>query len=100
MYLLKAPRFPYQKRIHHKGHLNLATEVLRGFSPGVFNSAFVTHNKHLEQQKIRTKEQAINISLFKITSESYGCQLRQLIGTILFSIFLDNPWIYVVKWDS
>ena len=36
--LLEAPRFPYQKRFHNKGHLNLATEVLKGFSPGVFNS--------------------------------------------------------------
>ena len=36
--LLEAPRFPYQKRFHNKGHLNLAMEVLKGFSPGVFNS--------------------------------------------------------------
>ena len=26
------------KRFHNKGHLNLSTEVLKGFSPGVFNS--------------------------------------------------------------
>ena len=25
-------------RFHNKGHLNLVTEVLKGFSPGVFNS--------------------------------------------------------------
>ena len=31
-------RFPYQKRFRNKGHLNLATEVLKDFRPGVFNS--------------------------------------------------------------
>ena len=36
--LLEAPRFPYLKRFHNTGYLNLATEVLKGFSPGVFNS--------------------------------------------------------------
>ena len=92
MDLLKAPRFPYQKRkrIHNKGHLNLATEVLKGFSPGVFNRLCVTHNKNLEQQKSRTKERANNISLFKSNFESYGCQLRQLTGSIPSSIFLDT----------
>ena len=25
------------ERFHNKGHLNFATEVLKGFSPGVFN---------------------------------------------------------------
>ena len=33
--LFEAPRFPYQKRFHNKGYLNLATKVLKGFSPGV-----------------------------------------------------------------
>ena len=36
--LLEAPRFPYQKRFHNKGHLNLATKVLKDFSSGLFNS--------------------------------------------------------------
>ena len=39
----------------------MATEVLKGFSPGVFNRFYATHNKNLEQRKYRTKEQA-NIS--------------------------------------
>ena len=81
--LLKAPRFPYQKRIHNKGHLNLAIEVLKRLSSGVFN-------KNLEQQKFRANERANNISLFKSNSESYGCQLRQLTRSIPSSIFLDT----------
>ena len=40
----------------------MATEVLKGFSPGVFNRLYATHNKNLEQRKYRTKEQANNIS--------------------------------------
>ena len=76
MDLLKVPRVPYPKRIHNKGHLNLETKVLKGFSPGVFNRLYATHNKNLEQRKFRTKEQATNISLFKSNSESHGCHLR------------------------
>ena len=33
-----APRFPCQKRLRNERHLNLATEVLKDFSPRVFNS--------------------------------------------------------------
>ena len=45
MELLKVPRFPYQKRFHNKGHLNLVTDVRKGFSPGIFNRLCVTHDK-------------------------------------------------------
>ena len=90
MDLLKVPRFPYQKGIHNKGHLNLATEVLKGFSPGVFNRLYVIHNKNLEQRKFRTKGWANNISLFKSNSETYGYQPRQLTGSISTSVFLDT----------
>ena len=76
MDLLKVPRFPYQKRIHKKGHLNLATGVLKGFRPGVLSRLYATHNKYLEQRKVRIKERANNISLCKSNSESYVCQLR------------------------
>ena len=74
----------------NKGYLNLAAEVLKGFSPDVFNRLCVTHNKNLEQWKFRTKERVINLFLFKSNSENYGCQLRQLTGSIPFSIFLDT----------
>ena len=94
MNLLKVPKFHYQKRIHNKEHPNLATEVLKGFSSGVFNRFYVAHNKNLEQRKFRTKEQTNNISLFKSNSESYSCQLRQLTGSISSSIFSDTSWNY------
>ena len=45
MDLLKLSRFPYQKRLRNKGRLNLATEVLKGFSPAVFNRLCVTQIK-------------------------------------------------------
>ena len=90
MDMLKVPRFLYQKRIRNKGHLNMATELRKGFSPGVFDRLYLTHKKNLEQWKFRTKEPFYNISLFKSNSESYGCQLRQLTGNIPFSIFLDT----------
>ena len=38
-------RFPYKKRFHNKGSINLAKQVLKGFSPGVFNILCVTHSK-------------------------------------------------------
>ena len=75
----------------------MATEVLKGFSPGVFYRLCVTHNKNLEQRKFRTKERTNSISLFKSNSESYGCQPRQLMGSTPSSIFLDTSWIYVYK---
>ena len=89
MDLLKAPRFPYQKRIDNKEHLDLATEVLKDFSPGVFNRSCLTHTqkKNSEQRKFRIKERANNISLFKSKSKSYDCQLKQLTGSILSSVF-------------
>ena len=36
---------PYLKRLHSKGHLDLATEIVKGFSPDVFNSLYVNHSK-------------------------------------------------------
>ena len=84
----------YQIKIQNKRHLNLATEFLKGFSPGVFNRLCISHNKNLEQQKFRAKERANNISLFKSNSEGYGCKLRQLTGRIPSSIFSDTSWIY------
>ena len=64
----------------------MVTEVLKGFSPGVFNRLCVTHNKDLEQQKFQTKERANNISLFKSKLKANGCQLGQLTGSIESSI--------------
>ena len=46
MDLLKARMVPYWKKLHNKGHLNLAKEVLKGFSRSVFNKLCVTHSKH------------------------------------------------------
>ena len=83
MDLLKVPRFPCPKRIHNKGHFNLTTEVLKGFSPSVFSRLYVTQNKNLEQRKLRIKERANNISLFK----SNLLNLRQLTGGIASSVF-------------
>ena len=69
MDLFKVPRSPYQKRVHNKGHLNLATEVPMGFSAGVFNKLYVTHNKNLEPKseliilffsKVTLKATAVN----------------------------------------
>ena len=90
MDLLKFQRFPYQKRIHNKGYLNLATEIFQGFSPGVFNRLYVTRNKILKQKKFRTKEGANNISVLKSNCESYCSQFTQLTGSIPSSIFLDT----------
>ena len=45
----------------------MATEVLKGFSPGIFNRLYITHNKNLEQWKFRTKEQAIIFLFSKVT---------------------------------
>ena len=64
MDLLKVLRFPYQERLYNKGHLNLVTELLKGFSSGAFNRLCETHSK------------SSNNGLFKSSSVTYGCQLR------------------------
>ena len=45
MDLSKVRRYSYQARLHDKGQLNLATEVLKSFSPGVSDMFCVTHIK-------------------------------------------------------
>ena len=55
MDLLTVPRFFYQKRIHIKAHLNLATEVLKGFSPGFFSRFYVTHNKNFGNLELKSE---------------------------------------------
>ena len=36
MNILQVLRFPYQKRLYNRGHLNVATEILEGLIPGAF----------------------------------------------------------------
>ena len=55
MDMLKLPMFPYQKRLHNKGHLNLAIEVLKGFRPGDFYRLFVTHRKSSNNGNLEPK---------------------------------------------
>ena len=96
MDLLKGPRFPYQKRIHNKGDFSLEIEALKGFSPGVFNKLYVTHNKNLEQRKFRMKEQANNISLFKSNSLKLRLSTQTVYGKhTLFNFLRDilNLWL-------
>ena len=59
MDLFKAPWFPYKKRSHNKGQLNLATEVLKGFSRGVFNNLCVTHRKSSINGDLEPKSELI-----------------------------------------
>ena len=65
MDLLKAPYFPYQKRLHKKGHLNLANEVLEGF--GLFNRPFVTHSKNSNSGNLELKSELIIFQFLKVT---------------------------------
>ena len=66
MDLLKALRFPYQKRLHDKEHLNLATEVLKGFSPGVLSRLCVTHSKSSNSRNLEPKIELIIFLFFKV----------------------------------
>ena len=67
MDLLKAPRFPYQKKLHNKGHLNLAAEVLNGFSPGVFKRFFVTPSKNSNSGNLEPNSELIKFLFLKVT---------------------------------
>ena len=67
MDLLKAPRFPYQKRIDNKEHLDLATEVLKDFSPGVFNRSCLTHTKKKNSEQRKFRSELIMFLFSKVT---------------------------------
>ena len=67
MTLLKAPSFPYQKRLHNKAHSNLATEVLKDFSPGALNSVCVTHSKNSNSGNLEPESELIIFFFFKVT---------------------------------
>ena len=43
--LIKILKSHYHKRFYNKGHLNLATEILKGINPGVSAASHVTHQK-------------------------------------------------------
>ena len=66
MDLLKVPRIPYKKRLHNKIHLNLTTEALGGFSPGVSNRLCVTHSKSSNNGNLEPKSGLIIFSLNKV----------------------------------
>ena len=65
MDLFKVPWFPCKKRSHNKGQLNLATEVLKGFSRGVFNSLCVTRRKNSINGNLEPKSELIFL-FFKV----------------------------------
>ena len=67
MDLLKAPRSPYQKNSTITGHLNLATEFLKGFSPSTFNRLRVTHSKSSNSRNLKPNSELIIFLFFKVT---------------------------------
>ena len=67
MDLLKVPRFLYQKRLRNKGHLNLATEFMKGFSLDIFYRLLETHRKRSSSGNIEPKSELIIIFFFKVT---------------------------------
>ena len=64
--LLKVPRFPYKNILHNKGHLNLGKEVLKAFSPRVFNRLCVTHSKSGINGNLEPKIELIVSFFFKV----------------------------------
>ena len=65
MDLLKDPSFPYQKRLHNKEHLNLATEVLKGLILGVYSRLCVTHRENSNNGNLKLKSRLIIFFFFK-----------------------------------
>ena len=61
---VESSRFPYLKRHCNKGHLNLVRELLKGFSPNVFNKLYVTHSKSSNKGNLEPKCELIIFSFF------------------------------------
>ena len=66
MDLLKVTRFPYQKRLHNKEHLHLATEVLEDFIAGTFSKLCVIHRKSRNDGNLELKSEPIILFFFKV----------------------------------
>ena len=56
---MKVPVFLYLKRLHSKGHLDLAIEIMKGFSPDVFNRLCVNHSKSSNNGNLKPKSDLI-----------------------------------------
>ena len=54
-----------EKRLHNKGQLILATELLKSFSPGVFSRLCVTHSKNNNNGNLEPKSELIIFFFFK-----------------------------------
>ena len=70
MDLPKVPWFLYQKRFHNKGHLNLVTTVLKGFSQDFLNIYFQVALKATLVSPDSCRED--QSSRFWVASERYG----------------------------
>ena len=66
MNLLKVPRFHYKNALYYKEHLDLLTEVLKGFSPSVFKRPCVTHSKSSKNGNLESKSELIIFFFFKV----------------------------------
>lgn len=72
MDLLKVQRFPYQKRRHNKGNFTLPTEVLKSYSPDLFNRSCVTQSKSKKNGNLEPKSELITFFFFKVTLKATG----------------------------
>lgn len=50
-----------EKILDSKVHLNFATEVLKGFSPGLFNRLYVTHSKSNKNENHELKTELVRL---------------------------------------
>ena len=65
MNVLKVSRFSCQKRLHKKERVNLAEELLEGFSPCIFNRLCVTHFKSSSNGNLDPKSEMVTFFFFK-----------------------------------
>ena len=49
----------YKKRFNNKGHLKLATDLLKGFSPDFFNKSYVTDSKSNMAKNLEPKSELV-----------------------------------------
>ena len=66
MDLSKIQKLFFQKSLHSKGQLNLTTEVLNGFIPGVFNRLCGAHIKSSNNGNLELKYELIVSPFLKI----------------------------------
>ena len=84
---VESSKVSLQKRFYNKGHLKIGNRGSEGFWSRCFQRFYITQSKSSNNGDLQPKIEPMMLFLWS-NSESYGFQVRQLIGSIASSLSL------------